>query len=438
MIMIVSFRWYPRSKDPSCSIWFSSLVWFSLVTFSPARDLGSELRHLFSLDFRGVEIDAPEGVVILESPDAGARVLRTIPDPMTLKATNYIEDGLNRYYLTADGRDLFFEEKPTYWVTVPGTHRAEFIGATTPAVLVKRETRDFLKTGPQTAEVYEESVNLVPTTEWGPEFRRAEVDFRLPLKVSAFRPNDGGWELDLSVFPAFESDTNRIPGPQPEFHDDPYRALITRPVQREIHVRGVSGAGTLASLFLPGTVWAGAFSEGRLQSLRIGWHDIEPPYEVSRLSPPQIRRGGTLGFRFLANRLLEGPAEIIVSPDRITGVDGTYYDQMALLGGPKGAEPEPEFEDYLHRLWNITVAPDGLVTVVAPLLDGRGAAGMLELESLGLGPGYEEELKALAEMGKAEAPPAGAAPSPEWISIFERALGEIPAAQRGPETDPGF
>lgn len=432
------FRGGPIPKSGPLVLPLLGALAMILAPGSSARDLGRELRNLFSLDFRGVEIDAPEGVVILESPDPGARVLRTIPDPMTLWATNYIEAGSTRYYLTADARDLFFEEKPTYWVTVPGTRRAEFIAGTTPAVLVKRETRDFFKTGLQTAEVHEESVNLVPTIEWRPDFRRAEIDFRLPLKVNAFRQNDGGWELELSVFPAFESDTNRIPGPQPEFHDDPYRALITRPVQREIRVGGVSEGERLAPLFLPGTVWAGAFSEGRLQSLRIGWHDIEPPYEVSRLSPPQVRHGEILGFRFLANRLLEGPAEIVVSPDRITGVDVTYYDQMVLLGGSKGAESEPEFEDYLHRLWNVTVAPDGLVTVVAPLLDGRGAAGMLELESLGLGPGYEEELKALAEMGKAEAPPSGAAPSPEWISIFERALGEIPVAQRGPETDPGF
>ena len=404
-----------------------------------AQEWNPELRTFFSLDGMGAELDAPEGAMVRQEPRSDAPILRTIPGPAVLRVTNYLEIGSERHYLTADARDLLFEGKATYWVTVPGTDRAKFIAGTTPATLVKRETRDFFKTGPQTAEVYEETVNLTPVTQWGAEFRRAEIDFRLPLKVAAFREKeDGTWELDLTVYPAFESNIDRIPGPIPAAFDDPYRALVTRPVQREIRVRGASGGAACRALFHPGTVWAGAFSEGRLQSMRIGWHDIEPPYEVSRLSHPHVRQGEKLAFRFLANRLLADPVEITLTPDRITGVDCTFYDQIALLGGPKGAESEPEFEDYQHRLRNIVVTPDGRVTVVAPLLDGRGAAGMLELESLGIGPGFEEELKALAAMGKAETPPAGDPGSPEWHSILTRALGEVPASQRGPETDRGY
>lgn len=404
-----------------------------------AQDWNPELRTFFSLDGMGAELDATEGAVVRQEPRSDAPVLRTIPGPVVLRVTNYLEIGSERHYLTADARDLLFEGKATYWVTVPGTERAKFIAGTTPATLVKRETRDFFKTGLQTAEVYEETVTLAPVTEWGDGYRRAEVDFRLPVKVAAFREKeDGTWELDLTVYPAFESNIDRIPGPIPEAFDDPYRALITRPVQREIRVRGASGAAACRALFLPGTVWAGAFSEGRLQSLRIGWHDLEPPYEVSRLSPPHVLRGEKLSFRFLTNRLLADPAGITITPDRIIGVDCTFYDQIALLGGPKGGESEPEFEEYLHRLWNILVTPDGSVTVVAPLLDGRGAAGMLELESLGIGPGFEDELKALAAMGEAEAPPAGEPDSPGWRAILAEPLGEVPASQRGPETDRGY
>src|SRR5690606_6391701 len=116
--------------------------------------------------------------------------------------------------------------------------RSEFIASTTPATMVKRETRDFFKTGPQTAEIYEETVNLAPVTPWGADYRRAEIDFRLPAKVAAFRTIKNTWELELTVFPAFESDIDRIPGPAPELFGEPYQALITRPVQRSVKVVG--------------------------------------------------------------------------------------------------------------------------------------------------------------------------------------------------------
>lgn len=410
-----------------------ALVFWTASTV--AQDWKSSLRSLPSFDLKGVEIDAPVGAVVRASPSLEAEILREIDGPLVVKATNYVEIGTERFYLTADARDLMFEDKPTYWVSIPGTGRAEFIATTTHATLVKRETRDFFKTGPQTAEVYEETVSLSPLTQWGREYRRAEVDFRLPAKVVSFRPvPESGWELILTVYPAFESNVDRIPGPAPEFYGEPYQALITRPVQREVRLQGTEGAGTLANLMLPGTVWAAAFSEGRLQELRIGWHDLEPPYEVSRLSPPQVRQGETLGFRFRVNRLLDEPAVIEVTPDLITGVDMTVYDMIAELGGAPGEYSDEDFETYLHQLWNITVGHDQLVRVVAPLLEGRGAAGMLELETLGLGPGFEEELKALDELAKTSAPALEAPESADWFSIRDRKLGPVPSGQRGAES----
>jgi hypothetical protein len=187
---------------------------------------------------------------------------------------------------------------------------------------------------------------------------------------------------------------------------------------------------------VPGTVWAGAFSEGRLQELRIGWHDLQPPYEVSRLSPPHIRRGDLLSFRFEVNRLLETPVLIEVTPDLITGVDWTVYDQIAGIGGAPGEFSNAEYETYLHRLWNVTFASDQRIRVVAPLTEGRGAAGSLELESLGLGPSFEEELKALADLSTYTAPDLAAPDSNEWFSIRERDLGPVPESQQGPESEP--
>lgn len=416
------------------------LIVFCLVSLPISQATPQEwkplLRSLFSHDFQGVEVDAPDGVLLRSAPSSEAPLIRSLPGPLILKACNYVEIGTERFYLTADARDLMFDGKPTYWVSVPGTKRGEFIAATTPATLVKRETRDFFKTGPETAEVYEETVNLTPVTEWGPAYRRAEIDFQLPAKVVSLEERVGdAWELILTVYPAFESNVDRIPGPAPEVHGEPYQALITRPVQREVRVRGTEHGKRFAALFIPGTVWAASFSEGRLQELRIGWHDLQPPYEVSRLSAPHVRRGNQLSFRFQVNRLLGNPVIMEVTPDLITGVDWTVYDLIAELGGAPGEFSDAAFETHVHRLWNVTVASDQRIRVVAPLMEGRGAAGSLELESLGLGPSFEEELKALAELSKYTAPELAAPDSADWFSIRDQDLGPVPESQRGPESE---
>lgn len=380
-------------------------------------------------------IDAPEGIRRLTEPSPSAKVIKLVPGPLTFEAAQYVEIGDTRYYLDRDGVEAVWDERPASWIVVPGSGRAGFIAGTTPATLVKRETRDFFKAGPQTAEIYEETVNLWPEIDWAPDFRRAEVDFRLPAKVAAYRPGESGaWELDLTIYPAFESNEDRIPGPAPENWGEPFRALITRPVQRSVTLRGSSGGENLGAVFLPDTVWAAEMSEGRVQALRIGWHELEPPHEVSRLSAPHFQRGGRFRFRFLASRLLGDPVRIEVTPDRITGVDMTVYELIAALGGPPPSPDDAPLDELIHSVWNLRVTPDGSITVVTPLMEGRGAAGSLELESLGLGPTFEEDLAALAQLAKSD-PPVLGTDEPGWLRVREEALGEIPMEQRGPETE---
>ncbi|HRQ89671.1 MAG TPA: hypothetical protein PLA50_12795 [Bacteroidia bacterium] len=402
-----------------------------------AQDWRPLLRPTDSFSEDGIEIDAPEGVVVLAAPSADAQTLQTVPGPIALHAVQYLETGGTRYYLTPESQNLLFDGKQPYWVAVPGSNRAKFIAGTTPAALVGRETRDFFNAGPQTAEVYEETVNLEPEVEWGDSFRRAEIDFRLPVKVSEFRSlGEDTWELVLAVHAARESNPDRIPGPQPEVYGEPYQVLVTRPVQREIKVRGNAKAERLATVFRPGTVWAAGFSEGRVQEIRIGWHDLQPPYEVSRLSVPLFTRGGTMSFRFQANRLLDTPVMIEATPDLVVGVDWTVYDLIAQIGGDSEAEAEEdkELEALNAQLWNLAVDSRLAITVLAPLTEGRGAAGSIELEGIDLVPTDEEEAKALADMAKAENPPAPIPDSPGWISNAEQDLGSVPESQRGPES----
>jgi len=170
------------------------------------------LCSLFSHDLMGVGIDAPGGAVLRSERSSEAPLIRSPPGPLLPKASNSVEIGTERFYLTADARDLMSEDKPTYRVSVPGTKRGEFIAATTPATLVKRETRDLFKTGPQTAGVHEEAVNPAPGTDCGPACRRSEVNFHLPAQVLSLEiRDDDAWELTLTVCPSFDSNVDRMP-----------------------------------------------------------------------------------------------------------------------------------------------------------------------------------------------------------------------------------
>lgn len=308
-----------------------------------------------------------------------------------------------------------------------------------PAKLLKKETRDFYKEGPVEAEIWEETVSLISPVSWeateepeiiGLEFER-HADFLMPVRVLYFETLDGDqWKLGLSVFPSFDSNTLRIPGPQPEFYGEPFRALITKPKQRELVLTGTRNAAKLKEVFLPGTVWAGAFQDGKLQQLRIGDTDLPPAIEVSRLSAPFFTVTDPMSFQFNATCLNQPPVSLQVTPERLLGADMTIYNFMKELGGPPDENFDADWLEYVHSVWNIVVGVDQAVNVIAPLMDGRGAAGMLELESLSLGPDYEADLKALVKFGEEKAPPLPQPPPSGWNDILKSKLGEIPASQR--------
>lgn len=309
-----------------------------------------------------------------------------------------------------------------------------------PARLLKKETRDFYKEGPVTAEIWEETVSLVTPVRWegteepeviGLGLEGGDYNLLMPVKIISFTGGeDGSWSVRLSVFPAFDSNTLRIPGPRPEFYGEPFRALITKPKEREIVLTGTRNAAQLKSVFIPGTVWAGAFHEGRIRQLRLGDTDLPPAIEVSRLSAPFFTREDPMSFRFHATRLNESPVFLEVTPTRILGADMTIYSFMKELGGPPEEGYDDDWSEYVHSVWNIVVGVDQEVNAIAPLMEGRGAAGMLELESLDLGPDYEADLKALVAFGKEKAPPLPQPPPTGWNDILKTKLGDIPASQR--------
>lgn len=417
-----------------------SLFALSVTAFSPGPILAE--KHFEGIPrFRdtpgdgdgslGFEIlDAPEGVTLVAQPDAAAPVLKRFEEPGFVRVIRYVESGGARFYLPKEAIDeKTYAQREVGWIVVPGPGRRDFIAGTKPARLLKKEQRDDPKLGPVNAEVYEETVPVAEANTWGDGFRRAEIDFAFPVKVVSFGGGgDGSWEAVFTVFPAFNSDVGRIPGPEPEFYDDPYRALITMPDRREVTLRGSARLDEYRSLLVPGTVWAAGMSEGRIQCLSIGYSWLPPEIECSPLSNPAIRRGDRLDFRFRAAKLDGTFVTLDATPDRILGIDYTNYDVLAKLR-PEPPDPEfPQSETWAEE-WNILLNSRHEIVVVAPLMEGRGAAGMLELESLDLGDTYEQDLKALRAFWDV-APPEFTSAEPGWALYTEEPMGAIPASQQ--------
>jgi len=429
---------------------FVLAVFVVLIVASPcflrAQDWVTESRNFYFQDRfddrfvglndneRSVVFDAPKGYVVLDGADASAKVLQQIPGPATVLADRYIEKGAVRFYLpTGEWARVYGKPIPPRWIFIPETGRQAFVEGTRSAQMLKKEKRNDLKLGPVNAEVYAETVPLFEETVWQADFRRAEVDFALPAKVEEFRDGaDGSWEVRFTVFPAFSSDTDRIPGPAPEFYDDPYRALISTPNRREVTLRGALRGNEYRLLLVPGTVWAAGFSEGRLQNLRIGYSWLPPEVECSPLSNPIFKQGDRLAFQFSASLLGGGVTRIGLTPDQILGADYTDYNNLARLR-PYDEHNQDELvgeREVFPDEWNLFLSSRLAITVVAPLMEGRGAAGMLELESLGLGDNYEEDLKALRSFWTVPPPEITAEDAGSWIRFLDKPLGEIPVSQR--------
>jgi|GEM_PF-3983895 len=403
----------------------------SLIAQDP---LQREMRYFpfGAIAFEGFPIDAPQGYRMLDSPSAEGKIVREVPGPVTVTVVNYIERDGQRFYLTTEQQSQWWDDPSgVLWTSFSGTGRTDYIDRSEPARIARRETRDLFKIGAALTEIWEETLPVEPETAWNDAYLRAELDALLPAKILSFRlTTPPAWEATLRLFPAFDSNPERIPGPKPETYGELARALVSLPSQREVILKGDTNGETIRSVLVPNTVWATGFSEGRVQYLRTGWIDVPPMVEVSRLSPPRFTRGDPKSFRFAATRLNDTPALIDVTPGRIRGADFTDFLQIAMMGGPFGSGDEGDMNLYLQEQWNIELGSDQEVVVVAPLAEGRGAAGMLELESLSLIPSYREDLEALSAFGAQPAPDTPEANTPGWFSVLEQKVGEIPASQR--------
>lgn len=407
----------------------SSFV-LALLTTSSAQNFKSSFRRAVSENFDPPILDAPNGYSIFTSPSPDAARARVAGGPTQIQVDGYVENAGNRYYLTRKSFLAWFDDiEPKEWILIHNTDRSKFIAETVPAKLVSREVRNLFADGNIETAIYEETVPVLESTIWDKTYRRADIDFSLPVKVVSFRENeDGQWEVVFSIFPNFNSESQRISGIWNEEDDEP-KALITKPANLEVSLKGDRSSEAFRKILQPGIVCAASMSEGRIQKLRVG--ELYPRwFNISTLSPPQILKGDVLSFRFLATRLNAEPVSIEITPSEIIGADLTDYSRISAMGPPFDRDSNPRLD---QENWSIEFGPDQMIKAVAPLTSERGAPGMLELEGLSLGDDagdYEKDLEALILMNKQKAPELPATSEGGWQSILEAKVGAIPGAQQ--------
>ncbi|MEM6279516.1 MAG: hypothetical protein AAF733_08565, partial [Verrucomicrobiota bacterium] len=350
-----------------------------------------------------------------------------------------------RYYVPMENHDRWFEKQiPPIWISAGGKEKLRPL----PPLKEKVTSPDPYTGEPVTVELYEESVSIEEIHEWPVASDPAAVPRFYPTVVLKVNEAEGFFLIDLQIYPHGDSTMTGYPFFTPPYDPDaameypPARRLVSRPdksvIRLKVPLAEASKLG-LKNLLKRGLVYSGRFEEGKLVRLSIGgdyWSEIAP---VSRLGAPLFALGEKMSFQFPATRIEGAATSISLTPDSITGVDFNNYDFLATMGPPYGDMSTPiELQDS----WAVDIEGSLKLVVIAPLMEGRGAGGMLELESISLEPvvpGLSEpefsagDLKAFREVLPASFD-LGNLPE-GWKSILQEKLGQVPEGQRTPETD---
>ena len=411
---------------------FLPLLLLAWPTSVPAQDDWQGDLQRFGLP---VSAGAPQGFQVATTPGGPVDPSRTKTEATEVSVVGFVERGGTRFYLTEEGSDQWIDSgKPSYWLLIPGAVFPE-----KPRLSSRQKGIDPNSGENVTIEVYEETVALASTTPWPmeqPDF----PDVVLPVKVKSAQTTEGeGWRATFTVYPSFESNIDKYAFPYPSSNqmNDPafqvLRTLVSKPSLREITITGTSRAEQMIAVLKPGIVFNALFAGGKLYYLEAGdtWPPIVP---ASRLSPPQfLNLLGLKTFRFHLTTLDGGHTLVEIMPDKITGADYTQYEPIARMGPP--FDDQAGLPRWLMNEWSIEVHCDQTVHVVAPLMEGRGAPGMLELESISLDESdYDREVAALKTFFEVEPPPLP--PDGNWNSIFEKPLGFVSEQQRVEESTP--
>lgn len=388
-----------------------------------------------------VPLSAPQGYRLFETPSSKSPVTGEVPGPATIGVVGFVEVGGTRFYLSeASHRQSIESGKAPQWISAG----AEAQLPPLPRLLKRGPGEDPDSGETVTVEAYEEVVPIHPESHWPAAPGEATKFFPAALLAVGEDPN-GKTTVFFQLFLNGNASTSGYPFAAASFRElmegrpGPSIRLYSRP-SVEQHLLRIAGRSPVLPLLQPGLVFLGGFRDGGLVSLALGgdaWSESAP---VSRLGAPVFRSGEALDFGFLATEMTGEGLPLAIRPDRVAGADYTRYDLIAQMGAPFGEYSPPEFQDN----WTLRISRDLSTDLLAPLYDGRGAPGMIELEGLSLDAAppvpdpdlfTAEQFAAFRDKLPRKTDPA--AFGGKWKSILEGKLGEVPPSQRVPETQGG-
>jgi hypothetical protein len=388
----------------------------------------------------GVVLTALEGYRTVSAPAVGAKVTGTTDGPARVTVAALVENGGQRFYMT----DASFEEMnrsgaDPVWITADGKEELPALPR-----LLKRGLAEDPDSGEEVMiEAYEETVTLRPESRWPGTVAESERYFPAAL-LAVGEDAAGRTTVDFQLFmhtnastwgyPFSSSSYNEISSGKPGAQV----RLYSRPGTINVRLL-IEGPSPVLPLMQPGLVFLAGFAEGELVRLSLGgdaWTESAP---ISRLGAPVFKNDGKLAFGFAATDYTgaKGVTPIRVLPDRIAGADYTFYKLISEMGAPFDEYSPPEFQN----AWTLDIERDLTTTLLAPLYDGRGAPGMIELEGLSLDPApaaaapeniSDDVFAAFRDFLPTKTDPTIFGEG--WKSILEHKLGEIPVTQRVPET----
>jgi len=385
-----------------------------------------------------VPLSLPGGYRSFAAPVDGAEVTGTVPGPTTVIVSGFVDTGATHYFVTEASVQQWLETgADRVWITAPDAQLPLL-----PKLLKRGPGEDPYSGEEVMIEAYEETVEILPQSRWPDAAVNPSKYFAAAL-LAVGEDTAGNTTADFQLFMNSDANRNGYPFMEPYFGgvDVGMVGAVIRLYSNPSVVNFrliISGPSAVLPLLQPGLVFLAGFSDGSLVRLSIGGDASSESTVVSSLGAPVFRRDQKLTFGFTATEVTGGGIPLHVIPDRIAGADYTKYALISEMGAPFDEYSPPEFQNG----WTLHIERDLTMTLLAPLYDGRGAPGMIELEGLSLdpapaGPDPEnftaEQYSAFTQKVPQKTDPLlfGEA----WKSILDTKLGDIPEIQRVPETE---
>lgn len=391
-----------------------------------------------------VVLSAPSGYTTHAAPTSGAPVTGTVPGPTKVAVAGFVEAGGKHFYMTSASRTAWIEnQRAPIWITSDGSEQLPPL----PRLLKRGEGEDPDSGEMVMIEAYEETIAIDPESRWPIAVTEAAKFFPAAL-LSVGEDAAGNTTADFQLFMNGDALTTGYPFAQPSYRQltsgepNPMIRLYSRPGVVNMRLVIARPQSTVYPVLQPGLIFQAGFAGGKLVRLSLGGDAWSEAAVISRLGAPVFRRDEKLVFGFTATEVLGEGTPVRVLPDRIAGADYTLYREIAQMGAPFDEYHPAEYQNG----WTIHIEGDLTMTLLAPLYDGRGAPGMLELEGLSLDAAppapnpdnlTDEQYAAMRDKLPGKTDPAIFGDG--WRSILETKLGEVPGSQRVEEKEPdGF